>query len=304
MVRDTARTLGKEVDFRIEGRELELDRSTLDEIADSLVHLLRNAIDHGIESPEERVAAGKSRAGRLVLSAARERSAAVIRVSDDGRGIQRAEVLARARRHELVDSDVTELSDDELVRLIARPGFSTADRVTEVSGRGVGFDVVHTRVRSLGGALNIRTVEGQGTTVTLQLPPTLAIVRAVLARLGDETYAIPASHVSDTVELTPEHITRVQQREVYRLRDDLVPVVRLRRLFSPDAAADEGAIEHGVILDVGDRRVALIVDDLVGQEEIVVKQIDAVRDAAPYFAGATLLADGAPALIIDVSTLL
>ena len=184
VVRDLARTLGKEVDFIVDGKDIELDRSMLDEIADSLVHVLRNAIDHGIETPADRVAAGKPPAGRLHLSAARERSVAVIRVTDDGRGIDRRRVLARAKEDGLIDPSTSDLTDDALFRLLTRPGFSTADAVTDVSGRGVGFDVVHTRVRGLGGAMDVRSAVGEGTTVMLRLPLTLAIVRAVLTRVG------------------------------------------------------------------------------------------------------------------------
>ena len=184
VVRDAARSVGKQVEFVVEGKEIELDRSMLDEIGDPIVHLLRNAIDHGIEAPADRVAAGQADVGRLVLSAARDRSAVVIKVSDDGRGIDRKRVLARAKRDGLVDAAKQELTEDELLRLLARPGFSTADKVTDLSGRGVGVDAVHTRVRALGGAMDIRSVPGEGTTMMLRLPLTLAIVRALLARVG------------------------------------------------------------------------------------------------------------------------
>src|SRR6185437_6812413 len=197
-------------EFVAEGKGIELDRSMLDEIGDSIVHLLRNAIDHGIEPPEQRVAAGKPAAGRLTLSATRDRSAVVIRVSDDGKGIDRDRVLARAKRDGLIDAHRTELTEDELLRLLARPGFSTAEQVTDMSGRGVGVDAVYTRVRALGGAMDIRSVPGQGTTMMLRLPLTLAIVRAVLARVADETYAIPLAHVSETIELTPDVVRTVK----------------------------------------------------------------------------------------------
>src|SRR6185312_13982961 len=182
IVRDASRSVGKQVEFVAEGKGIELDRSMLDEIADSIVHLLRNAIDHGIETPDQRIAAGKSPTGRLTLSAMRDRSAVVIRVSDDGKGIDRDRVLARAKRDGLIDANRTELTEDELLRLLARPGFSTAEQVTDMSGRGVGVDAVYTRVRALGGAMDIRSVPGQGTTMMLRLPLTLAIVRALLAR--------------------------------------------------------------------------------------------------------------------------
>ncbi|MBI1808460.1 MAG: chemotaxis protein CheA, partial [Gemmatimonadetes bacterium] len=184
LVRDAARQLGKEVTFAIEGKDIELDRSLLDEIGEPLVHLLRNAMDHGIETPEARVLAGKPRAGRLVLSAARDRAAVLIRVADDGKGVDRAKVLARAKAGGLVDASVTSLDDEQLLRCIAQPGFSTAEQVSGMSGRGVGVDAVQTKVRTLGGLVEMRSVEGQGTTMTIRLPVTLAIVRALLARTG------------------------------------------------------------------------------------------------------------------------
>ena len=306
VVRDAARGVGKQVEFIVEGKDIELDRSMLDEIADSLVHLLRNAIDHGIESPEDRVAKGKPAMGRLTLSAARDRSAVVIRVSDDGKGIDRERVLARAKRDGLVDPGKTDLTEDELLRLLARPGFSTAEKVTDLSGRGVGVDAVYTRVRSLGGAMDIRSVPGQGTTMMLRLPLTLAIVRALLARVADETYAIPLAHVSETIELTPDLLKTVKGREVLLGRDEVLPIYRLRTLVDlpPFRAASEIDLEQVVVIDLGDRRAALVIDELTGQEEIVVKQYDAVRDGLPFFGGATLLGDGSPSLIVDVSSLL
>lgn len=306
VVRDAARSVDKQVDFIIEGKEIELDRAMLDELADSLVHLLRNAVDHGIESAEERVAQGKAPEGRLVLSAARDRSAVVIRVSDDGRGINRDRVLQRAKRDGLVDANKKDLTEDELLRLLARPGFSTAETVTNLSGRGVGVDAVYTRVRALGGAMDIRSAPGQGTTIMLRLPLTLAIMRALLARVEDETYAIPLPHVSETLELLPDVVKTIKGREVLLTRDEVLPLLRLRSLVSLPTyvAPSEIDLEHVVIIDLGDRRAGLVVDELTGQEEIVVKQYDGVRNGLPIFGGATLLSDGRPALIVDVSSLL
>jgi len=303
LVRDAARSVGKQVEFVIEGKEVELDRSMLDEVGDPIVHLLRNAVDHGIETPDTRRAQGKPPEGRLTLSATRDRSAVAIRVSDDGRGIDRARVLSRARSAALVDSDKTDLTDEELLRLIARPGFSTAETVTDLSGRGVGIDAVYNRVRSLGGAVDIRSVQGEGTTVTLRLPLTLAIVRSLLARIGDETYAVPLTHVRETVELEPSVVRSVQGREVLMLREEVLPVVRMRELVRhPGTALQE--LEQVIVVEMAERRAALVVDALIGQQEIVVKQFDGVRDGLGVFGGATILGDGAPALIFDVSSLL
>ena len=303
MVRDAAHSTDKQVDFAIEGKDVELDRSMLDEVGDPIVHLLRNAVDHGIELPSERLAAGKPAAGRLTLSALRDRSAVAIRVSDDGRGIDRSLVLARAHQSGLVDRAKTELSDDELVKLIARAGFSTADRVTALSGRGVGVDAVYNRVRSLGGSVDIRSVQGEGTTVTLRLPLTLAIVRSLLARIGDETYAMPMTHVRETVELKPAIVCYLKGKEVLMLRDEVLPLVRLRDLVGYEGERARG-LEQVIIVELAERRAALAVDALIGQQEIVVKQFDGVRDGLALFSGATILGDGAPALIIDVSSLL
>ena len=303
LVRDAAHSVQKQVNFVIEGKEVELDRSMLDEVGDPIVHLLRNAIDHGIEKPAVREASGKPPAGRLSLSALRDRSAVAIRVTDDGKGIDRERVLRRAQESGLVEPGRTELSDEELFRIISRPGFSTAETVTDLSGRGVGIDAVYNRVRTLGGSVDMRSVPGKGTTVTMRLPLTLAIVRSLLARIGDETYAVPMTHVSETVELVPSILRAVKGKEVLMLREEVLPVMRMRQVmgFQGEAASSR---EQVVVVEVAERRAALIVDALIGQQEIVVKQFDSVRDGLSLFGGATILGDGAPALIIDVSSLL
>ncbi len=303
LVRDIARQLGKDVLLQIEGKEIELDRSVLDEIAEPVVHLLRNAVDHGLEQPEVREAQGKPRAGRLTLAAQRDRSSVLIIVRDDGKGIDRVRVLARALELGLVAPGTTRLDDETMLRCIAQPGFSTAVQVTDVSGRGVGIDAVQSRVRVLGGSLEVRTAPGEGTTVTIRLPVTLAIVRALLARVGDERYALPLTHVRETMERLPTTIRQVQGRDVLVLRDEVLPVLRLRDVVQlpPGRAA---ALEEIVVIERGDRRAGLVVDELTGQEDIVVKSFDAVRDGTALFSGATILSDGAPALIVDVGSLL
>jgi len=301
VVRDAARALGKQVELVVEGQEIELDRSLLDEIGDPVVHLLRNAIDHGLETPDERVRVGKSPTGRLTLVAARDRSAVVIRVTDDGKGIDRDRVLARAQEMGLIESSRTELTDDELFRLIGRPGFSTATQVTDISGRGVGIDVVHTRVRALGGTVDMKSAKGEGTSVTVRLPVTLAIVRSLLARIGDETYAIPMTHVNETVQVDRDTIRHVKGREVLVLRDDVLPVVHLRDVVR--LPRRDGGGGQVVVLEVADRRAGMVVDELTGQQEIVIKPFDAVKDGLSLFSGATILGDGVPALILDVSSL-
>ena len=305
LVRDAARSLGKRVEFVMEGEEIELDRSMLDEIGDPLVHLLRNALDHGIESPAERRAAGKPETGTLLLSAARERSRIVIRVEEDGRGIQRERVLRKAISLGLVtDAEAAAMADEEVQRLVMRPGFSTAEKVTDVSGRGVGLDVVATRVRALGGMLEIESEPGRGTVFTLQLPQTLAIVRALLVRQSGETYALPLTHVGETVQLAEGEIGTVKGRSVAFLRDEVIPLVALRALLGTNGSGPEGHKRPAVLLEVGEQRVGLEVDALLGQQEIVVKSFDATADTLRLFSGATILSDGRPALILDAGSLL
>ena len=303
LVRDLARDLGKRIRFDMDGEEIELDRSILDEIGDPLLHLIRNAADHGIESPERRGAAGKPAEGRILLSASRERNSVLLRVSDDGRGVDRAAILARARRDGLADASVESLSDDLLLRVLARPGFSTAETVSGVSGRGVGVDVAMTRVRALGGTLEVKSEVGTGTVFAIRVPLTLAIVRALLADAGGERYAVPLAYVAETVEFDPKAVTSVRNREALLVREQVVPTVHLRELVS-SRARPLPVRRPTVILEIGDRRTALVVDALLGQQDIVVEPFDAPRGMPPYVGGATILADGAPALILDAAALI
>jgi two-component system chemotaxis sensor kinase CheA len=302
LVRDTARSLGKEVEFKIEGKEIELDRSMLDEMGEPVLHLLRNSLDHGIERPEEREGNGKPRVATLTLTAERDRATVLIRVTDDGRGIDQTKVLPRAKRLGLVSESTTVLTEDELVRIIARPGFSTAENVTDISGRGVGFDVVASKVRALGGSLEVHTDAGLGTSVSMRLPLTVAITRALIARVDKEMYAIPLTHVLETFSLSRPMLQEVKGREVVAIRDDLFAAIWLRdRVGLPTPNKGVGQV---VLVELADKRAALIVDEFVGQQEIVVKQFDGVAGSRTLFSGATILGNGAAALIIDASTLL
>jgi two-component system chemotaxis sensor kinase CheA len=301
LVRDLARDLGKRVRFETEGDEIELDRAVLDEIGDPLLHLIRNALDHGLETPERREASGKPAEGRVRISAARERNTVAIRVSDDGRGIDRAAILAKGKREGVIDAGVEQLTDDLLLRVLARPGFSTAERVSGVSGRGVGVDVAATRVRALGGTLEVRTEAGGGTTFTVRVPLTLAIVRALLTGVGTERYAVPLAYVAETVNFDDKAVTAVRDREALVVRDRVIPTVHLRRLVSLGGEAPTR--RPTIILEIGERRTALVVDVLLGQQDIVVEPFEAPRDMPTCFGGATILADGTPALILDVAAL-
>jgi two-component system, chemotaxis family, sensor kinase CheA len=303
VVRDTAKSLGKEVEFKIEGREIELDRSMLDEMGEPVLHLLRNSLDHGIETPADREKAGKPRVATLILTAERDRATVLIRVTDDGRGIDQARVLPRAKKLGLVDKDTTVLSEQELVSIISRPGFSTAEKVTEISGRGVGFDIVATRIRSLGGSLEVHTDGGLGTSVSMRLPLTLAISRALLARVDKEIYAIPLTHVLETFALSKPMLLESKGKLVVAIRDDLFPAIWLReRVGLP--APEVPASGQVVLIELAERKAALVVDEFIGQQEIVVKQFDGVSSSKTLFSGATILGDGSPALIVDASSLL
>jgi two-component system, chemotaxis family, sensor kinase CheA len=302
LVRDLARDLGKRIRFHMEGEEIELDRSILDEIGEPLLHLIRNAADHGIESPEQRAAAGKPPEGRILLAASRERNSVALRVSDDGRGIDREAILVKARREGLADGTTDMLTDDLLLRVLARPGFSTAEAVSGVSGRGVGVDVAMTRVRALGGTLEVHSEIGLGTSFVIRVPLTLAIVRALLADVGGERYAVPLAYVAETVEFNPRAVTSVRNREALLVRDLVIPTVHLRDLVV-SRARPLPAKRPTVILEIGERRTALVVDALVGQQDIVVEPFEAPRGMPPFVGGATILADGAPALILDAAAL-
>ncbi|HUP90108.1 MAG TPA: chemotaxis protein CheA [Longimicrobiales bacterium] len=296
MVRDAARALGKEIDFQVEGREIEIDRSILEEIVDPLVHLLRNAIDHGIEPPAERYGAGKDEKATLVLRAWRDRSSVRIQVEEDGRGVNVKKVLTKARAKGVPTPETNEISNEDLLRILAHPGFSTAEQITDVSGRGVGLDAVVAKIRALGGAIDMQTRLGEGTTFTLRLPITLAIAQALRVRVGDEDYAIPLTHVAEALELDAVTIDKHKGREVVRLRDEVLPLVRLRAvLHSPTKGSETAA----VVAELGERRTALAVDRLVGREQILVKQFDSAVGTLPIFSGVTLLADGRPALVLD-----
>jgi two-component system chemotaxis sensor kinase CheA len=296
MVRDAARALGKDVEFIIEGKEIGIDRAILEEIADPLVHLLRNAVDHGIESPAERYSAGKPEKAMLVLRAWRDRSSVRIQVEEDGRGVNAKKVLAKARGRGLQVPETSDISNDELLRILAAPGFSTADQVTDVSGRGVGLDAVVAKVRSLGGAIDMQTRFGEGTTFTLRLPVTLAIAQALRVRIAGEDYAIPLTHVAEAVQLDSSAVDRHKGKEVLRLREEVLPLVRLRNVMRSTSSGFESA---AVIAELGERRTALAVDELIGREQILVKQFDAAVGTLPIFSGVTLLADGRPALVLD-----
>ena len=302
VVRDLAMALGKQVRVRTEGDDTELDRSIIEAIKDPLMHLVRNAVDHGIEDPAEREAAGKPAEGAIVIRASHEGGQVTIEMQDDGRGIDLEKVRDRGIERGLIDADTAKtLSARDTIELIFQPGFSTADKVTNLSGRGVGMDVVKTNVGRIGGNVEVTTAPGKGTTYTLKIPLTLAIVPALLVTSGGERYAIPQINLVELVRATPEQIENVHGAPVYRLRDSLLPLVSLATELGVESPAQtEAAPCPIVVLQADDRRFGLIVDGVHDSAEIVVKPLGGYLKGVDTFAGATILGDGRVGLILDV----
>ena len=296
-IRDLAKQLEKRVAFVIEGGDIELDRSLLDELGDPLLHLLRNAVDHGLEPPEERVRAGKTPEGRILLRATREHNAVLILVRDDGRGIDRESVAATARRERFLGSADTLESDEDLLALLGRPGFSTSREVTGVSGRGVGIDVVLTRFRQLGGRVSLHTRAGAGTTFELRLPLTLAIVQALIVTVGAERYAVPLAHIVETGQV--QEIPARATGGTLTYRGATLAAVVLRGVTGATGPERTGARAPVVVVDQGHRRIGLVVDTLVGRQHIVVEPVDAPRGVPRWISGAAILGDGVPILVLD-----
>jgi two-component system, chemotaxis family, sensor kinase CheA len=293
VVREAARAVGKNVDLIITGEDVQLDRAIVEQMSEPLVHLLRNAVDHGIEDAADRADADKPERGRIEVTVQRERSSVRIVIADDGRGVTADRVLERARSAGIATpASVEHLTADQLLSLLSHPGLSTADRVSTVSGRGVGLDVVVTRTRALGGAINMQTKPGEGTTFSIRLPITLALAPALRVRVGREYYFIPLTHVAEAVDL--EGTTDAD--DTVRIRGELVPLVRLSRILQVATGAAEAT---AIIAAVGERRVALGIDELVGREQVLVKSFDAVPGLLPYFVGVAFLGDGSPALVLD-----
>ena len=302
-VRDLARRRGKELNFEIVGREIELDRAILEELPDPLLHIFRNSIDHGIEPPEERVRKGKPPTGTVRLEATKERESVLIRVSDDGRGMDPATLRRVALERGTITREQHEtMSDAEALQLITLPGFSTAKEVTEVSGRGVGMDVVRSTIESLRGSLLIESVPGQGSRFTLKLPLTLAVLAVLLIEVDDERYALPVSAVEQMVEVPTREIQRSQGIELIAWDGTLVPLIRLRRLLGCPGEA-EGDMHLVVLCEIKGRIAGVMVDRMVGYREVVVKSLGKALKSVRGFAGVTILGDGSTVLILDLNTL-
>jgi two-component system chemotaxis sensor kinase CheA len=306
LVHDLSRQLGKKVELRLQGQSTELDKTVLEKLGDPLIHLVRNSLDHGLERPEDRVAAGKPETGVLTLAAHHRGGDIVVEVADDGRGLDPAKILARARERGLVPDELPDgrpLSDAEIRALIFAPGFSTAAAVTDLSGRGVGMDVVRRNVRELGGEVTVDSEVGQGTRIALRLPLTLAIIDGQLVRVGRFPYVIPLLAIVESVQIE-RHLVKhvVGEHDVYRLRNELVPMVPLSDILGglgggAPAADDAGLL---VVVECEGRRVGLVVAEILGLQQIVVKSLEANYERVPGLAGATILGDGNVAFILDI----
>ncbi len=301
MVRDLSKKEGKEVALVMEGGEIEFDRTVIDKLGEPLVHLLRNALDHGIEKPEVRAALKKAKIGAIKLTARREGDQAIIEVEDDGQGLNLEKIRETAVKRRIVaESEAAKMSDDEIKKLLYA-GISTAEKVTEISGRGIGFSVVKTAVDSLGGRVKIDSVPGKGMKVALELPLTLAIIRALLTKVGEEIYALPLSSVVRSVRLKKENIRGLLNNEVAVLPEANVPLLRLGNLFNLAPEDAGGAL--AVIIKRGEEFIGLGVDSLIGEQEIIIKPMDKLIKQNKAFAGFTILGDGKAALVLDVEGL-
>jgi two-component system chemotaxis sensor kinase CheA len=302
LVRDLARQQGKEIELILEGEETRVDKAIIDEVGEPLVHMIRNSVDHGIETPDRRVVRGKTATGTILLSAAQESNQVVITIMDDGGGIDVAQVRAKAVARGLIKADEI-LSDREVVQLIFAEGLSTAASVTDLSGRGVGLDVVVKSIERLNGLVEAETVPGVGTKFIIQLPLTLAIISALMVEVGGRTYAIPLGSVVESLKFRPQDVTRMNGRDTLRLRERIIPLSHLAELFgrAPEARREGG---YAVILGRGEKRLGLAVDHLQGQQEVVIKALDPTITSVTFaVAGATILGDGRVVLILDVAAL-
>lgn len=305
LVRDLARQLKKEITLELVGEETDLDKNLVEALADPLVHLVRNAVDHGCETPEEREAAGKSRCGKVILSAEQEGDHILLSISDDGKGMDANILRGIAVKKGLMDKDAADrLSESDCYNLIFAPGFSTKTEISDVSGRGVGMDVVKTKIAQLNGSLNIYSTLGQGSKIVIKVPLTLAIMPTLMVMLGNQAFAFPLVNVNEIFHLDLSRTNVVDGQEVVIVRDKALPLFYLKRWLVASAAHEEQREGHVVILSVGTQRIGFVVDQLVGQEEVVIKPLGKMLQGTPGMSGATITGDGRIALILDVPSML
>ncbi|WGL63700.1 chemotaxis protein CheA [Pseudomonas sp. CW003PS] len=305
LVRDLARNLKKEINLELVGEETDLDKNLVEALADPLVHLVRNAVDHGVETPEEREKAGKSRAGRVVLSAEQEGDHILLSITDDGKGMDADVLRAKAVEKGLLDKDAADrLNEFECYNLIFAPGFSTKTEISDVSGRGVGMDVVKTKISQLNGTVNVFSQKGQGSKIIIKVPLTLAIMPTLMVMLENQAFAFPLVNVNEIFHLDLSRTNVVDGQEVVIVRDKALPLFYLKRWLVPQAFQEEQREGHVVILTVGSHRIGFVVDQLVGQEEVVIKPLGKMLQGTPGMSGATITGDGRIALILDVPSML
>jgi two-component system chemotaxis sensor kinase CheA len=305
LVRDLARQLKKEINLELVGEDTDLDKNLVEALADPLVHLVRNAVDHGIESPEEREASGKARGGKVILAAEQEGDHILLSISDDGKGMDPNVLRAIAVKRGVMDKDAADrLSDTECYNLIFAPGFSTKTEISDVSGRGVGMDVVKTKISQLNGSINIYSAKGQGSKIVIKVPLTLAIMPTLMVMLGNQAFAFPLVNVNEIFHLDLSTTNVVDGQEVVIVRDKALPLFYLKRWLISSAAYEEQHEGHVVILSVGTQRIGFVVDQLVGQEEVVIKPLGKMLQGTPGMSGATITGDGRIALILDVPSML
>jgi two-component system chemotaxis sensor kinase CheA len=300
LIHDLARDTGKLIDFSTEGETTELDKTVIERLADPLVHLIRNAADHGLEPAEARLAAGKEASGKIILAARQSGAEVIVTITDDGRGVDRARVRAKAEDAGLLAAGAN-ISDDDLLQFIFHPGFSTAQAVTSLSGRGVGMDVVKRAIESLRGSIKMTSRPGEGSQIALRIPLTLAIIDGLLVRVGQARYVIPLAAVEECVELSLEQDMRSTGRSFITLRDQLVPFIRLRELF--DNGQPRETHQKMVVVSTGENRVGLVVDQILGDHQTVIKALSGFHSDVETFSGATILGDGGVALILDIAHL-
>ena len=304
MIRDISKKLGKDIELVMSGEETELDRTVIDEIGDPLIHLLRNAADHGLETTEERMSIGKSKKGTIKLQAYQDGNSVVIEVEDDGKGININKIRNKAiKKGTITKEEATTMTENEIIDLLFKPSFSTAEKISDLSGRGVGLDVVKSRITALGGHVEVETEFGKGSKFIVRLPLTLAIIQALMIHIADEKYAIPLSNIQNIEDVYKEDIKLVQNQEVIVVRNEIIPIIRLRDALGLPKAEDQDTM-MGVIVKKGEKQVGFIVDSLIGQQEIVIKSLGKYLSGIDIIAGATILGNGEVALILDVNSLI
>lgn len=303
MVRDLSKQLGKKIELKLSGEQTELDKTVMEKIGDPLVHLVRNALDHGLETPEERVAAGKPETGTITLNAFHQSGNIMIQIIDDGRGLNKQKILNKAIQNGVI-SEKEVLSDEQIQDLIFQPGFSTADQVTDVSGRGVGMDVVRRNIQELNGGIEVRSVEGEGSTFTIRLPLTLAILDGQLIQVGKQTFIVPLVSIVESLQPDMSLINHVAGGcDVFRLRDEYIPIIKLWEVFGAEPSSREMSDSLLVVVEVGSAKVAIVVDDLLGQQQVVIKSMETNYKKVAGISGATILGDGTVSLILDITDL-